>query len=161
MEPAKLHDWLQIVGLFGVIASLVFVGLQMKQEQEIALSNAYQTRTDISVQHIGQMMGSPGFAAGFAKLRRGDGQSLSSEERHLQFLNSMAWFNIFENAHYQYVNGFLSEEHWQRSRAALKSHFYGSTRAEDFRATKSTWRPSFGEVVEQLISEVESEQAAQ
>ncbi len=36
----RLNEWLQVAGLFGVIASLMFVGLQMKQQQEIALSAA-------------------------------------------------------------------------------------------------------------------------
>jgi hypothetical protein len=41
LDAAKISDWLQVIGMFGVIASLVFVGLQMKQTQEIALSNTY------------------------------------------------------------------------------------------------------------------------
>ena len=38
MDTHKINDWLQIVGMFGVIASLIFVGLQMKQAQDIAYS---------------------------------------------------------------------------------------------------------------------------
>ena len=45
MDSAKLNDWLQVIGLFGVIASLIFVGLQMKQDREIALAGTYQDRT--------------------------------------------------------------------------------------------------------------------
>jgi len=48
MDSAKLNDWLQVIGLFGVIAGLAFVGLQMKQEQKIALSAAYQARVEIA-----------------------------------------------------------------------------------------------------------------
>ena len=44
MSSSKLNDWLQVIGLFGVIASLVFVGLQMMQDREIALSAIYQER---------------------------------------------------------------------------------------------------------------------
>jgi hypothetical protein len=40
-DMSKINDWLQVVGMFGVIASLIFVGLQMKQAHEIALSNTY------------------------------------------------------------------------------------------------------------------------
>ena len=36
MDSAKLNDWMQVIGIFAVVASLVFVGLQMKQAQEIA-----------------------------------------------------------------------------------------------------------------------------
>jgi len=41
MDQRKIGDWLQIVGMFGVIASLLFVGLQMKQSHEIAKSATY------------------------------------------------------------------------------------------------------------------------
>lgn len=35
MDSAKLNDWLQIVGMLAIVASLVFVGLQVKQSQSI------------------------------------------------------------------------------------------------------------------------------
>ena len=35
MDFSKVHDWIQIVGLFGIMASLVFVGLQVRQTQAI------------------------------------------------------------------------------------------------------------------------------
>ena len=38
MDSAKLNDWMQILGMFAIVASLVFVGLQMKQSHQIALS---------------------------------------------------------------------------------------------------------------------------
>jgi hypothetical protein len=28
MDSAKLNDWLQVVGMFAVVASLIFVGMQ-------------------------------------------------------------------------------------------------------------------------------------
>ena len=38
MNQTKLRDWLEIVGIFSVVVSLVFVGLQMRQTHEIALA---------------------------------------------------------------------------------------------------------------------------
>lgn len=38
MKQAKLRDWLEIIGIFAVVVSLVFVGLQMRQTQEIAVA---------------------------------------------------------------------------------------------------------------------------
>ena len=36
MNSTNLHDWLQIIGIAAVVASLVFVGLQLKQADEVA-----------------------------------------------------------------------------------------------------------------------------
>lgn len=52
MESRSQRDWLQILGQFGVVASLIFVGLQMKQDHEIALSVAYQARTATLVEFL-------------------------------------------------------------------------------------------------------------
>ncbi len=38
MDSAKLNDWLQLVGIFALVASLIFVGLQLKQTQEAAFT---------------------------------------------------------------------------------------------------------------------------
>ena len=35
MKSEKLNDWLQLVGLFGIVASLFFVGMQVRQTQAI------------------------------------------------------------------------------------------------------------------------------
>ena len=40
MDSAKLNDWLQVFGMFALVASLIFVGLQIRQTQEIAITDA-------------------------------------------------------------------------------------------------------------------------
>jgi hypothetical protein len=40
MDSAKLNDWLQVIGIFALVASLIFVGLQMKQNQQIGEGEA-------------------------------------------------------------------------------------------------------------------------
>ena len=67
MNTSRINDWLQVVGLFGVIGSLVFVGLQMKQTQEIALSAIYQARVDSSVEHNASNASNPTYVSGIAK----------------------------------------------------------------------------------------------
>ena len=51
MDSSKLNDWLQILGMFGIIASLVFVGMQVKQTDVIASvegqDNAVQRHFDM------------------------------------------------------------------------------------------------------------------
>ena len=51
MDTAKLNDWMQVVGIFAVVASLLFVGLQMKQSQDIAVVETYGNISE-STQHL-------------------------------------------------------------------------------------------------------------
>ena len=44
MDSAKLKDWMQVIGFFELIASLIFVGLQIRQDQEIAIVEAVSHR---------------------------------------------------------------------------------------------------------------------
>jgi hypothetical protein len=44
MDSAKISDWMQVVGIFALVASLVFVGMQMQQDREIARVMIYQSR---------------------------------------------------------------------------------------------------------------------
>ena len=37
MDVAKLNDWMQVFGVFAIVASLIFVGLEMQQAQEISM----------------------------------------------------------------------------------------------------------------------------
>jgi hypothetical protein len=45
MDSAKLNDWMQVIGIFAVVASLIFVGLQMQQDREIAAVEAMSSRS--------------------------------------------------------------------------------------------------------------------
>ena len=69
MDTSKINDWLQVVGMFGLIASLVFVGMQIKQDHQIALSGTYQARSDASAELTISAINSPAFlnAAGIVE----------------------------------------------------------------------------------------------
>ena len=44
MKKVDIDAWIQFLGMFGVIASLIFVGLEMRQSQTIALAAQNQAR---------------------------------------------------------------------------------------------------------------------
>lgn len=46
MDSKKIHDWMQIVGLFAVVASLIFLALQMQQDRNLALVDSTASRAD-------------------------------------------------------------------------------------------------------------------
>ena len=42
MKKVSLDTWIQLVGMLGIMGSLVFVGLEMRQTQRIALASQVQ-----------------------------------------------------------------------------------------------------------------------
>ncbi len=49
VNSAKLNDWMQVVGIFAVVASLIFVGLQMRADRSFAVIDAISSRVDATV----------------------------------------------------------------------------------------------------------------
>ena len=151
MNSQKLNDWLQVAGMFGIIGTLVFVGVQMNQTQKIALSANYQARASAGAEVDMAASGNPIILSGIAKLNRGLANQLTAEEVVAQDYLMGTYMKLYENNHYQYQMGFLPEEHWQASLKEMKCQF----ELPFFRSLLQTWqfRESFSKVMEQAKKE--------
>jgi hypothetical protein len=162
LNSAKLNDWLQVIGLFGVIGSLIFVGLQMKQDREIALSAATQARTDTTIDSILGAVSNPYHLSAIDKIAAGRIEDLTPSERWvLTGLARTALFNL-ENVHYQYQQGFIPEDRWDASRKTLKQLLRRRLHARAaFEENPDAWRASFRAVVQEAIIEIDAEDLGQ
>ena len=154
----QLRDWLELAGIFGVILSLVFVGYQLKQDREIALSMAMQARTETTIQTIQGLASNPILASALDKVERGESHELLRSERRAMALSAKASLYNLDNTHWQFSNGFLSEEKWIASRAALKLILSQTQEARrTYEQNPSEWRESFRQVIDELILEIDAE----
>ena len=111
---------MQVLGIFAVVASLIFVGLEMRQSQRIALSAAYQARADASMTLRMSTLESETLQSARAKQLQELGvDQLTLEEQVVLRDRWNAQLVYLENMHYQYVNGFISEEQWRSNQAEL------------------------------------------
>ena len=152
MNSQKLNGRLQITGLFGVIASLVFVGLQLQQTQAIALSETYQDRTAASITMNASILGSSDTLSGIAKIYRNEFDNLTLPEAiALEYVVGSTLL-IIENNHIQYLAGFLPEEHWQGNLADIRCILTVPL----FRDVAQAWtfRQSFDQVIAAALKEV-------
>jgi hypothetical protein len=149
VDTSRINEWLQVVGMFGVIGSLIFVGLQMKQTQQIALSGTYQSRSNATVDSLVAVIGSPEFLSANAKIYKNKSDELTMQEAIAWEYYLGAEMTLFENNHQQYELGFLSEEHWQRNVAELSCKFELPLN----RKLMASWfyRESFMNVIEEAI----------
>lgn len=102
MNSKKVQDWLQVVGLFGVIASLIFVGLEMRQAQKIAMSQANQARADATANLLLAAAENPTFLSGTAKLVQGQAADMTPEELAARRMVTVASLFHYENLYLQY-----------------------------------------------------------
>ena len=118
MKFSQWKDVAELTGLVAIVASLIFVGLQLKQSQDIALATQYQARAEttmnLSLAHI-----EAGYTTRIPSLRAGLSDEVSAED-----INTNLWLWIaMDNHHYQYQAGFLSEEAWQAQLRNTKGIF--------------------------------------
>ena len=158
MNSAKINDWLQVVGLFGVIGSLMFVGLQMKQDQEIAMSATSQGRTELAVQFIMDAASNPIIAAASEKLDTGSQAPLTyAENRAMNSANTGMLF-MYENLHYQYINGFSTEERWRGAKLGFIANLRPPSGPRQlYEQNPQQWRSTFQQVVDELLAEIDAE----
>ena len=157
MNSVKLHDWTQIIGIFALVASLVFVGFQVKQTQEIAESDAYQARATTSIELSAMQASSPEFTSGMAKLIAGKVDELTAPERiSLEYFFG-AEMTVYENHHFQFEAGYLPKEHWDRNLAGLRCFFALPFASESI--ANWEWRESFQQVIDEILANSVSNQS--
>jgi len=158
MISRKIEDWLQTIGLFGVVGSLIFVGLQLKQDREIALSEIWQQRTATVVEKVSSLASNEMALSAFEKAANGRLDEITPIEDQAGLFEVWGAMFLWENSHYQYTLGFLPDEHWKRVRVDIKSQlqkpFWGPKMLE----LTTVVRPSFGAVVEEINRELIAEE---
>jgi hypothetical protein len=156
MDSRKISDWLQVIGVFGVMLSLVFVGIEIRQSREIAIADVFQQKSALAVQ-VQQGFVSPElFSAAVRKLL--SGEVLSPMEKGLLQFGQTPWFQYWENVHFQYEIGLLSEEAWQGSRNAMRNRLSTPIYQEWWESDRLNWRESFTSEVDTVLSEVRASQ---
>ncbi len=151
MDSAKLNDWMQVIGIFAVVASLVFVGLQMRQDQEIAKATLYQMRSD-SGRELGMVvLENPEIRDVIFRAAANGTQGLSPNEIWLLDFNCQTILGHFENSHHLFQLGFLSTEQWTADRQQLHQILNSICRQSWTARQRSTFRSSFVEEIDAIL----------
>jgi hypothetical protein len=157
MASIKLNDWIQIIAIFALVCSLIFVGLQMRQTQAIAISAAYQARASQTTELIMEIAGNQNALAAFGKAVSGDLDSITSaEEMAGQYVVYGVMFN-WENVHFQYTNGFVSDERWIGTRNDIKGALRSPFWIEWVHSASDRMRPAFRKVLTEVEDELNAE----
>ena len=161
---------MQIVGIFAVVASLIFVGLQMKQSQDIAIADQYQNRADAALGfYVARMQSGPAIELTAIRISEfveseqvGTAVRRSLEDegpqidamRHLHYRSNIT---MFDNYHFQYEQGFLTEDAWFGFRRRLKELFSNEVYAELYKQMETQFRSSFSQECAQILGEIAEE----
>lgn len=117
MKKVSIDVWIQLVGMLSVLAGLVFVGLEMRQAQFIAIAGQQQQRAimqgelNYSITGQGEDIGGIIINQNYAEL--------SDNQKKLK--RNIAWWmwNRIENDFYQYSLGLMPTEKWEAQLGSL------------------------------------------
>lgn len=176
MESTKLQNWLQVFGATAIAASLVFVGLQLKQSQEIAVAAQYQSRHDSASENIRAYIQSETamraegariilFTEMLGEILPPDFRdwiiAQPPDEVAYRLFQTSLDLMTYDNLHYQNQAGFLSEESWASHRAAFKSGLSLGPPINlyrvSFELSRIQYRSSFQDHVDGLLGDIDAE----
>jgi hypothetical protein len=120
MDSAKLNDWMQVVGIFAVVVSLIFVGYQLKQSQDIAIAGQNQERQSVAFEYYASLIQVDEIVDRYGTQHREHlDANIDVENRRsnrmigLSYIRSRMRLSIYDNNHFQFQSGFMTAESWQ------------------------------------------------
>ena len=119
MKKIRLDTWIQLVGMLSVVAGLIFVGIEMRQTQRVALAAQQQQRAATLIEIIGT------FSEANSPLSWLDfvSEDFDVSEENSRALGENAAYQlwmIYENDYLQYELGLMDNDIWEAKLAAMR-----------------------------------------
>ena len=150
-----------------VVVSLIFVGLELRQSQQIAIATQYQSRIGFNLDFFNSMDEQDLRDMGDRTKRRVNDSSISAELKQELLQMDAASLGraavaarkilyIFDNNHYQYRAGFFDEEAWRATRRRIKIVMKERPIMQvEIVGRSFQWRESLHHEFQQILKELE------
>jgi hypothetical protein len=149
MNRERISDWLQLGASIGVILSLIFVGLEIQQSREIAIADIYQQRTALMLQQLSFVVPPEAIDESWRKERAGE--ELTQDDEFYLYMRTASRIAYWENNHFQYQQGLLSEEQWVASSKAILQRANDPQFRRIWDIEREIVRKSFADVVDEIL----------
>lgn len=106
MDSKKLNDWIQVFGIFALVASLIFVGIEVRQNS-IATRSATNAAVKDAFRELNLVIASSPELARAVVASAEDPDNAPPEDKFQMRAMWRALFHIWSNAHRQHLNGTL------------------------------------------------------
>ena len=127
----KLNKWLTLAANIGVIAGLIFLGLEIQQNTVSTRMAARENATQGHIDYLGYLLDSTVLAQANKKLSN-DQPVDDLEDNQIRIFLQMRWRH-YERVFYQYRNGLISDQEWTGFETGI---------IRSFRNENDLWRKS-------------------
>ena len=117
----KLNQWLTLAANFGVIAGLIFLGLEIQQNTISTRMAARENATQGHIDYLGYLLDDTVLARANEKLS--NNQPVDDlEDNQMRIFLQMRWRH-YERVYYQYRNDLISDQEWAGFEAGIMRSF--------------------------------------
>ena len=110
---SKYGDFFQIIGVIGIISSLIFVGLELRQTQKIAIAGQQQART---ILRTNQILSTYDFSPEEIGVENIAWDNQSKIQRYNREQRQVYYWTVNENNFYQYTQGMMDQVIWDKEK---------------------------------------------
>lgn len=146
----------QMSAAFAVVVSLGFVAYELKLARDIALAQIYQDKTELIMNINTASVDPSALLSATIKLDTSP-DTLDFEDVYLLYGELGAKFSYYENNHFLYQHGMVTEEQLATIWSEIESLFRRSELNRDYWIMSSedgAWRESFTQEVDRILDEL-------
>ena len=111
MKKVSLDTWIQLLGMFSVVAGLVFVGIEMRQTQRIAIANLVQARAEQTTDRVLTFVESAGWETAY-EIDTTPYSQLTEEQKWLDARLGRWGLNMQSYTVWLWKQGLISKDRW-------------------------------------------------
>ena len=152
MKKIDINALIQLLGMVGIIISLIFVGLEMQQTQRIAIASAQEARMNSNRGYIRSMQESNLDAQSSFFAQKFDNDYSPQE---IGYRNSVheQWF-LMENNFYQFQAGLMDMVTWESKRGAIGQTYNRCNARDIYESRKGSFTPEFRQIIDLALTNV-------
>ena len=141
MKKVNLDTWIQLLGMLGVLGGLVFVGLEMRQSQQLALAAQQTARMQVWTDMVNA------FTESQINYPGGNGDF----KPEMNVAHAALW--IFENDYIQFELGLVDENIWQAKMNPLRRTYNTCDGRDVYLQRKSSLDVRLVALIDSLLDE--------
>ncbi|MEZ5489622.1 MAG: hypothetical protein R3F50_04790 [Gammaproteobacteria bacterium] len=152
MKLDSINRWLTLIANLGVLAGVIFLVIELRQNNVIAKAETRSEMSRISVENT-RMYQDPFAIALFSKVNRGE--ELTLEERGWLLLAYESEFKAWQNIYYQYRVGLFDEPELEAYRGTWRNRFRGCRPLvlRSYSSTRSQLEPKYREEMDSILEQ--------